>query len=155
MAAGEHVSVSSQADTEAADLARERRELAEQPAAELDELTHFYVGVSVIGLGLGGINSARFLVAISTMDLASWLGSPWVLAVIFSPSPLSPTCEGVGPKDPHYDFRFLYGAQGALPWDKYLVARTCQSSPSTSRSKYLNSSSDIGTLLQPRICAPR
>jgi vacuolar iron transporter family protein len=43
MAAGEYVSVSSQADTEAADLARERRELADQPAAELDELTQIYV----------------------------------------------------------------------------------------------------------------
>lgn len=43
MAAGEYVSVSSQADTEAADLKKERRELAEQPAAELDELTHIYV----------------------------------------------------------------------------------------------------------------
>ena len=43
MAAGEYVSVSSQADTEAADLARERRELAEKPAAELDELTQIYV----------------------------------------------------------------------------------------------------------------
>ena len=43
MAAGEYVSVSSQADTEAADLARERRELAEQPAAELDELTQIYI----------------------------------------------------------------------------------------------------------------
>jgi len=43
MAAGKYVSVSSQADTEAADLARERRELAEQPAAELDELTQIYI----------------------------------------------------------------------------------------------------------------
>ena len=43
MAAGEYVSVSSQADTEEADLARERRELAEQPEAELDELTQIYV----------------------------------------------------------------------------------------------------------------
>ena len=43
MAAGEYVSVSSQADTEAADLERERRELAEQPAEELDELTGIYV----------------------------------------------------------------------------------------------------------------
>lgn len=43
MAAGEYVSVSSQADTEAADLARERRELAEQPEAELDELTQIYI----------------------------------------------------------------------------------------------------------------
>ena len=43
MAAGEYVSVSSQADTEAADLAKERRELAEQPDAELHELTSIYV----------------------------------------------------------------------------------------------------------------
>src|SRR6478609_1002273 len=43
MAAGEYVSVSSQSDTEKADMARERRELAEQPEAELDELTGIYV----------------------------------------------------------------------------------------------------------------
>jgi VIT1/CCC1 family predicted Fe2+/Mn2+ transporter len=43
MAAGEYVSVSSQADTEAADLARERRELAETPETELAELTQIYV----------------------------------------------------------------------------------------------------------------
>ena len=42
MAAGEYVSVSSQADTEAADMARERRELAEQPVEELEELTGIY-----------------------------------------------------------------------------------------------------------------
>jgi VIT1/CCC1 family predicted Fe2+/Mn2+ transporter len=38
MAAGEYVSVSSQSDTEQADLARERKELSENPAFELDEL---------------------------------------------------------------------------------------------------------------------
>jgi len=43
MAAGEYVSVSSQADTEEADMARERKELAEQPDAELEELTAIYV----------------------------------------------------------------------------------------------------------------
>ena len=42
MAAGEYVSVSSQSDTEEADLARERRELAEQPEAELAELAKIY-----------------------------------------------------------------------------------------------------------------
>ena len=42
MAAGEYVSVQSQADTEHADLAKERRELAEQPESELAELTHIY-----------------------------------------------------------------------------------------------------------------
>ncbi len=43
MAAGEYVSVSSQADTEQADLERERHELATEPAAEEDELTGIYV----------------------------------------------------------------------------------------------------------------
>ncbi len=43
MAAGEYVSVSSQADTEKADLAREQRELASQPDVELNELTRIYV----------------------------------------------------------------------------------------------------------------
>jgi len=42
MAAGEYVSVSSQADTEQAELARERSELAAQPQAEEDELTGIY-----------------------------------------------------------------------------------------------------------------
>jgi VIT1/CCC1 family predicted Fe2+/Mn2+ transporter len=43
MAAGEYVSVSSQADTEQADLRRERHELATEPQAEEDELTSIYV----------------------------------------------------------------------------------------------------------------
>jgi VIT1/CCC1 family predicted Fe2+/Mn2+ transporter len=43
MAAGEYVSVSSQADTEQADLTRERTELATMPEVELNELTGIYV----------------------------------------------------------------------------------------------------------------
>ena len=43
MAAGEYVSVHSQADTENADLTRERAELALDPAAERRELTAIYV----------------------------------------------------------------------------------------------------------------
>jgi vacuolar iron transporter family protein len=43
MAAGEYVSVSSQSDTEQADLARERRELRDNPAFEEDELAQVYV----------------------------------------------------------------------------------------------------------------
>jgi len=43
MAAGEYVSVSSQSDTERADLDRERRELASSPAQEVAELTGIYV----------------------------------------------------------------------------------------------------------------
>lgn len=43
MAAGEYVSVHSQADTEGADLERERAELQADAGAELDELTAIYV----------------------------------------------------------------------------------------------------------------
>ena len=43
MAAGEYVSVSSQSDTEQADLARERKELSENVGFELDELAAIYV----------------------------------------------------------------------------------------------------------------
>lgn len=43
MAAGEYVSVQSQADTEKADLAREAQELRDQPELELQELADIYV----------------------------------------------------------------------------------------------------------------
>ncbi len=43
MAAGEYVSVSSQADTEGADMAREAKELASDPEGEKDELAQIYV----------------------------------------------------------------------------------------------------------------
>ena len=44
MAAGEYVSVSSQADTEHADLERERKELVADPRHEHEELAAIYVG---------------------------------------------------------------------------------------------------------------
>lgn len=47
MAAGEYVSVSSQSDTEQADLARERAELANDPEFELDELAKIYAARGV------------------------------------------------------------------------------------------------------------
>jgi vacuolar iron transporter family protein len=47
MAAGEYVSVSSQADTEHADLEREKRELSEDPKSEKEELTQIYVARGV------------------------------------------------------------------------------------------------------------
>ena len=43
MAAGEYVSVSSQKDTESADLERERRELATDPVHEHEEMTNIYM----------------------------------------------------------------------------------------------------------------
>jgi len=47
MAAGEYVSVSSQSDTEDAELARERRELQAAPDLEREELARIYVGRGV------------------------------------------------------------------------------------------------------------
>ena len=47
MAAGEYVSVSSQADTEKADLTREARELATSPESERNELARIYVARGV------------------------------------------------------------------------------------------------------------
>ena len=47
MAAGEYVSVSSQADTERADLARESKELAASPEAETEELAQIYAARGV------------------------------------------------------------------------------------------------------------
>ncbi|PIQ11352.1 MAG: hypothetical protein COW71_00855 [Ignavibacteriales bacterium CG18_big_fil_WC_8_21_14_2_50_31_20] len=44
MAAGEYVSVSSQADTEKADIARELKELEDDHEHEVEELTNIYVG---------------------------------------------------------------------------------------------------------------
>jgi vacuolar iron transporter family protein len=48
MAAGEYVSVSSQADTERADLARERAELAADAPAEREELAKIYMGRGLV-----------------------------------------------------------------------------------------------------------
>ena len=47
MAAGEYVSVSSQADTEHADLEREKRELSEDPKSEKEELAQIYIARGV------------------------------------------------------------------------------------------------------------
>jgi VIT1/CCC1 family predicted Fe2+/Mn2+ transporter len=47
MAAGEYVSVSSQSDTEHADLSREKRELADDPVFEREELAQVYVARGV------------------------------------------------------------------------------------------------------------
>jgi VIT1/CCC1 family predicted Fe2+/Mn2+ transporter len=47
MAAGEYVSVSSQSDTEHADLETERQALQEEPEGELEELTRIYISRGV------------------------------------------------------------------------------------------------------------
>ena len=63
MAAGEYVSVSSQADTERADIDRERKELAADPVHELAELTAIYVG-----RGLDATLAAEVATQLTTHD---------------------------------------------------------------------------------------
>jgi vacuolar iron transporter family protein len=95
MAAGEYVSVSSQRDAEVADIAREKRELANSPDAELEELTGIY-----IGRGLDRELARQVAVQLSTHDklgahlrdelgiheqaLARPLQAAWISAVSFA-----------------------------------------------------------------------
>jgi VIT1/CCC1 family predicted Fe2+/Mn2+ transporter len=112
MAAGEYVSVSSQADTEQADLARERRELSEVPEAEKEELAQIYVARGVepqlarqvavqlmakdaLGahardeLGISEITTARPIQAALTSAVTFSVGAAAPLAlVLLSPSSL-------------------------------------------------------------------
>jgi VIT1/CCC1 family predicted Fe2+/Mn2+ transporter len=105
MAAGEYVSVSSQSDTEEADLARERKELIDQPEFEFDELADSFVARGVdkslalkvaeqltakdaIGahareeLGISEITTARPLQAAFTSALTFALGAALPLGVV-------------------------------------------------------------------------
>ncbi|WP_037085898.1 VIT1/CCC1 transporter family protein [Neorhizobium vignae] len=105
MAAGEYVSVSSQSDTEQADLARETQELATQPEAEREELARFYVnrGVEIElaervadqlmknnaleaharhELGLSEITTARPVVAALTSALTFAVGAMMPLGMV-------------------------------------------------------------------------
>ncbi|MBL7091231.1 VIT family protein [Acidovorax sp.] len=105
MAAGEYVSVSSQSDTEQADLARERAELSIQPALEREELARIYIdrGVSpplahqvadqlmskdAIGahardeLGISEVTAARPLQAALTSAATFAVGAAMPLAMV-------------------------------------------------------------------------
>lgn len=109
MAAGEYVSVSSQADTERADLAREKAELEQQPEFERDELARIYqdrgvepataqaVAEQMMAsdalaahardeLGLSDVTAARPLQAALTSALTFTAGAAAPLAVV----PLTP-----------------------------------------------------------------
>jgi VIT1/CCC1 family predicted Fe2+/Mn2+ transporter len=115
MAAGEYVSVSSQSDTEQADLAKERRELAEDPDFEKEELTQIYVdrGVEVglarevaqqlmakdaLGahardeLGMSEITAARPIQAAltSAVTFSAGAAAPLALVLLSPPSLLIP-----------------------------------------------------------------
>lgn len=106
MAAGEYVSVSSQADTEAADLARERKELETDHVGEHKELTDIYVARGLDRslahdvstqlmehdalaahardeLGIYDFNSARPLQAAFASAIAFSIGAALPLFVIF------------------------------------------------------------------------
>jgi VIT1/CCC1 family predicted Fe2+/Mn2+ transporter len=109
MAAGEYVSVSSQADTERADLTREAEELRSQPEFELEELTRIYqsrgidrgtavaVATQMMAkdalaahardeLGLSEVHTARPLQAAMASALTFTLGAAAPLAVtLFAP----------------------------------------------------------------------
>lgn len=109
MAAGEYVSVSSQADTERADLVREAAELEQQPAFEREELIRIYEGRGVSRptaedvasqmmargalaahardeLGLSDAMSARPLQAAMTSALTFTAGAAAPLAIVpFTP----------------------------------------------------------------------
>lgn len=63
MATGEYNSVSSQRDTERADIARERRELSTVPDRELDELTEIYMR-----RGLDGALARQVAVQLTAAD---------------------------------------------------------------------------------------
>lgn len=114
MAAGEYVSVSSQADTERADLERERWEQASHPELELEELTQIYVARGVepelarqvatqmmardaLGahlrdeLGISEVTTARPIQAALTSALTFAIGAALPLSTIFlSPHELLP-----------------------------------------------------------------
>lgn len=106
MAAGEYVSVSSQADTEKADLAKEKQELIDQPEFELNELADTFVvrGVEkslalevakqltekdALGahareeLGISEISTAKPLQAAMTSAITFAVGAGLPLAVVF------------------------------------------------------------------------
>ena len=115
MAAGEYVSVSSQSDTEGADLARERAELASQPDFERDELAQIYVkrglepklaqkvadqlmAKDALGahardeLGISEVTAARPVQAALTSAATFAIGAamPLLMVVVAPPSAIAP-----------------------------------------------------------------
>jgi vacuolar iron transporter family protein len=144
MAAGEYVSVSSQSDTEQADLDREREELATQPELEHEELAQIYVkrGLNVElarkvadqltahdalaahaqdELGISEITTARPVQAALTSAATFALGAalPLVTAIISPVSVLSITVSVAS-----LLFLALLGAAGAWAGGANIVKAT-------------------------------
>lgn len=101
MAAGEYVSVSSQRDAEEADVAREKRELSQDPEAELEELVGIYVARGVepdlarkVAVQLSASDRLgahlRDELGIAQEALARPLQAAWVSAASFAVSALVP-----------------------------------------------------------------
>lgn len=133
MAAGEYVSVSSQADTEKADLERERAEQINQPDFELDELTEIYIKRGVepnlarqvasqmmakdaLGthlrdeLGISEVTTARPIQAALTSAATFSVGAAMPLSmVLLSPADLLPWAVSIA----SLLFLALLGAVGA------------------------------------------
>ncbi len=110
MAAGEYVSVSSQRDTERADLALERRELETDPEGELDELARIHEerGLSpalarqvAIELSAGDrlTAHARDELGIDEGDLAQPVQAAWSSALAFTLGAVLPLVAIVAPPD--------------------------------------------------------
>jgi VIT1/CCC1 family predicted Fe2+/Mn2+ transporter len=133
MAAGEYVSVSSQSDTELADLARERRELRDNVAMEHEELANIYVKRGLDTdlaqkvaqqlmakdpltahardeLGISEISTARPVQAAltSAATFAIGAGLPLLMAVVTPAAALVPVVSGAS-----LAFLALLGAIGA------------------------------------------
>ena len=95
MAVGEYVSVSSQRDAEQGDIVREKRELAEQPQAELEELAMIYEKRGVekaLAMKVAGQLSARDRLGAHMLDelgihpdfLARPMQAAWISAASFA-----------------------------------------------------------------------
>jgi vacuolar iron transporter family protein len=101
MAAGEYVSVSSQSDTEQADLARESKELATDPESERAELASIYVGrgveptladqVATQMMAKDALGAhARDELGMSEITMAKPLQAAWASAATFSSGAIMP-----------------------------------------------------------------
>jgi VIT1/CCC1 family predicted Fe2+/Mn2+ transporter len=108
MAAGEYVSVSSQRDTELADIAKEQSELARDPEDELDELTQIYVA-----RGLGRPLARQVAEQLTASDpLRAHLRDELGIVDATAARPWQAACVSAG----------SFGLGGALPVVALLVA---------------------------------
>lgn len=133
MAAGEYVSVSSQSDTEQADLARERAELASQPELEREELARIYINRGVepplarrvaeqlmakdaLGahardeLGISEVTTARPILAAAASAASFAIGAAMPLAMVVA---MPPSALVAGVSIASLLFLALLGAIGA------------------------------------------